>query len=188
MAFLTRKELEKLNFKSLGKNVLISDKASIYAPHKISIGDNTRIDDFCIISAGDDGIEIGDYVHIACYVSLIGKASIRICDFVGISSRSAIYSSNDDYSGNYLTNPMVPDEFTNVCHESVYIGKHAILGVNTTVLPGVWISEGAATGVSSLVKKDIEPFTIMVGNPLKMLKKRSVHLLDLENKLKSKND
>ena len=186
MAFLTEVELINLNFKSLGKNVLISDKASIYSPNKISIGDNTRIDDFCIISAGDGGITIGNHVHIACYVSLIGKALIEVCDFVGISSRSAIYSSNDDYSGDFLTGPTIPEEFTNVSHERVHIGKHCILGVNTVVMPGVKINEGAAVGVFSLVKKDVEAFTIVAGTPLKILKKRNKKLLELEWKLKRK--
>ena len=186
MAFLTEEKLKKLNFKSLGKNVLISDKTSIYAPHNISIGDNTRIDDFCILSAGKDGIKIGNHVHIACYVSLIGEGLIEICDFVGISSRSAIYSSNDDYSGNFLTGPTVTSDLTNISHGKVYVGRHAILGVNSVVLPNVTINEGAAVGVFSLVKKDVEAFTIVAGSPLKILKKRNKELLKLEWKLQRK--
>ena len=186
MAFLTEEKLKKLNFKSLGKNVLISDKASIYAPNNISIGDNTRVDDFCILSAGKDGIKIGNHVHIACYVSLIGEALIEICDFVGISSRSAIYSSNDDYSGNFLTGPTVTSDLTNVSNGKVYVGRHAILGVNSVVLPNVTINEGAAVGVFSLVKKDVEAFTIVAGSPLKILKKRNKELLKLEWQLQIK--
>ena len=60
MSFLSKKELNDLGFKSLGENVLISDKCSIYNAKNISIGDNTRIDDFAILSAGDGGIEIGN--------------------------------------------------------------------------------------------------------------------------------
>lgn len=52
MGFYSREQLEKIGFKSLGKNVLISDKSSIYSPENISIGNNVRIDDFCILSAG----------------------------------------------------------------------------------------------------------------------------------------
>ena len=50
MAYLTEDELKTLGFKSLGENVKISDKASIYDAHNIQIGDNSRIDDFCVIS------------------------------------------------------------------------------------------------------------------------------------------
>ena len=48
MSFLTQTQLHNLGFKSLGQNVLISDKASIYSPELISIGSHVRIDDFCI--------------------------------------------------------------------------------------------------------------------------------------------
>tara|TARA_R110000744_G_scaffold2846_1_gene11268 strand:+ start:689 stop:1246 length:558 start_codon:yes stop_codon:yes gene_type:complete len=184
--FYSKENLNKIGFKKVGTHVLISDKCSIYNPENIEIGDNVRVDDFCIISAGDGGITIGNHVHIACYVSLIGKALIEVCDFAGISSRSAIYSSTDDYSGNFLTGPTIPEEFTNVSHERVHIGKHCILGVNTVVMPGVKINEGAATGVFSLVKKDVEAFTIVAGTPLKILKKRNKKLLELEWKLKRK--
>ena len=77
MAFLSKPQLLALGFKSLGENVNISDKSSIYNPHNISIGNNVRIDDFCILSAGSE-IVIEDYVHIACYSSLIGAGKITL--------------------------------------------------------------------------------------------------------------
>lgn len=52
MRFYSREQLEKIEFKSLGKNVLISDKTSIYSPENISIGNNLRIDDLSILNAG----------------------------------------------------------------------------------------------------------------------------------------
>ena len=114
--FLTENQLAAFRFKSLGNDVNISDKASIYNAKNISIGNNVRIDDFCILSAGDDGIEIGNNVHIACYCSLIGKSKITLNDYCNISSRVSIYSSNDDYSGNSLTNPCIPDLYKDVKH------------------------------------------------------------------------
>ncbi|RYD59425.1 MAG: acyltransferase [Sphingobacteriales bacterium] len=188
MAFYTKEQLHSLGFRSFGENVSISDRASIYKPSQISIGDNVRIDDFCILSAGDGGIVIGDHVHIACYVSIIGKGKVTISDFAGISSRSAIYSSNDDYSGDYLTGPTIPPEFTNVKHSDVMIGKHVVLGVNVTVLPGISIGEGAAIGAYSLVNKSIEPGIIAVGVPAKEIKKRGSAIFDLEKQLKVKHE
>ena len=65
MAFLSQAELEKLGFASLGEGVLISDKTSIYGAERMHIGDRTRIDDFCVLSAGAGGFEMGKHVHIA---------------------------------------------------------------------------------------------------------------------------
>jgi len=58
--------------------------------------------------------DIGNYVHIAVFSFLIGHRNISMDDFLGLSSRVSIYSSSDDYSGKFMTNPMVASEFTNV--------------------------------------------------------------------------
>ena len=50
MSYYSEEQLKTMGFKALGKNVKISDKASIYYPEKIEVGDNSRIDDFCVIS------------------------------------------------------------------------------------------------------------------------------------------
>ena len=62
MAYFSQEALKDIGFKSLGKNVKISDKASIYNPEKIELGDFSRIDDFCVISGR---VSIGKYVHVA---------------------------------------------------------------------------------------------------------------------------
>ncbi|UXZ54260.1 acyltransferase [Halomonas sp. 7T] len=183
MAYLNHNELNALGLKEFGNNVLISDKASIYNPSKIKIGSNVRIDDFCILSAGEDGIEIKNYIHIAAYVSLIGAGKIIVDDFCGISSRVSIYSSNDDYSGEFLTNPMVPDQFKNVTSKEVNIGKHVIIGSGSIVLPGVTLEEGVAIGALSLVTTKCEAFGIYAGQPAKRIKERKQCLKKLEKKL-----
>ncbi|RTE65233.1 acyltransferase [Amphritea opalescens] len=180
MAFLTRKQLESVGFASLGSNVLISDKASLYNPEKISIGSHVRIDDFCVISAGVDGIIIGDYVHIAVFSSLIGAGRIILSDFVNLSSRVSVYSSNDDYSGATLTNPMVPSEFKNVQSADVELKKHVIVGSGSVILPGVTLHEGVAIGALSLVSKNCEEFKIYSGVPARAIKNRKKDLKAVE--------
>lgn len=180
MAWLTEEELKALGFSKLGKNILISDKASIYNPSKITIGSNVRIDDYCVLSAGVGGIDIGSYIHLAVYSCLIGAENISLADFSNISSRVSIYSSNDDYSGIKMTNPMVPSKFTGVIHEKVYIGKHVIIGSGSVILPGVSLKEGVAIAALSLVNKSCEPFHIYGGVPAKKIKERHRNLLEIE--------
>ncbi|EJN5866086.1 dTDP-4-amino-4,6-dideoxy-D-glucose acetyltransferase VioB, partial [Escherichia coli] len=55
MAYLDEIQLKEMGFKSVGENVKISDKASFYGCDNISIGNNVRIDDFCVFSAGEGG-------------------------------------------------------------------------------------------------------------------------------------
>ena len=184
MAYLSYKELKSFNFKVLGKNVRISEKASIYNPTKISSHDNVRVDDFCILSAGEGGISLGKYVHVACYSSLIGKEPIILEDFSGISGRVSIYSSNDDYSGNCLCHPTVPEKYRNVHHGKVVLKRHSIVGAGSIVLPGVEIGVGVVVGSLSLVKEDCEDFGVYIGCPAKRVKWREKKLLELEEEVR----
>lgn len=183
--FHTKQELDSMGFKSIGENVLISDKASIIGASRMNIGNNVRIDDFCILSAGTGGIEIGDHVHIACYVSIVGKSKITIKDFAGISSRVSVYSSTDDYSGEFMTNPTVPDIYKNVINAEITLEKHAIIGCGSVILPGVTIGEGTSIGAMSLVNKDCEASHIYFGIPAKKIKKKSTKLFELEIKFRN---
>lgn len=181
MSYYSHDELNELGFLELGKNVKVSKKASIYGVSRIAIGDNTRVDDFAVLSAGKNGIEIGRNVHMAVFSMLIGEGRITLGDFSGLSSRASIYSSSDDYSGDFLTNPTVPKRFTSVFSKDVVLEKHVIVGASSVILPGVVIGEGCAVGANSLVNKSAESFTIVAGSPAKEIGTRKNKLLVLES-------
>ncbi len=177
-SFYTEQELKKIGFKHIGHNVLISSKTSIYGAQNMSIGNDVRIDDFCILSGN---ITIGNNVHIAASAMLFaGDAGIEMQDFSGLSSRSAIYAVSDDYSGEYLTNPTIPDQFKHIISGKVIVGKHVVIGTGSTILPGVTIREGCSVGAMSLINKTTEPWKIYVGIPAKPKSDRSKKVLDLE--------
>ena len=183
MAFLTEEQIKAMGFHHVGENCLLSDKASYYNCNNIIIGNNVRIDDFCVLSAGIGGIEIGSHIHIAVYSSLIGAGKIVLKDFCNISSKVAIYSSNDDYSGQFMTNPTVPSQYTNVTSSDVIIGKHVIVGSGCVILPGVTLETGVAVGALSLVNKNCKEFGVYIGSPVKRIKERRKELLNLETQL-----
>lgn len=179
-SFYTEQELRELGLKHCGKNVLLSRKASIYGAGRISIGNNTRIDDFCVLSGN---ITIGSNVHIAAFCGLFaGNAGIVLNDFSGLSSCCVIYAESDDYSGEAFSNPTFPMEFRKISGGTVILGKHSVLGTGSAVLPGVTVGEGASVGSMSLVTKSLEPWGIYVGVPCKRLKDRSKNLLELEKR------
>ena len=183
MGYLSITAINKMGFKFIGQNVLVSDKASIYGAKNISIGDNSRIDDFAILSAGEGGINIGRYVHVACHATIIGQGLIRLCDFSGISSRVAIYSSSDSYDGEWMTNPCVPEHVRNTHHAPVHIGKHVVVGTGSTILPGVELLDGCAVGAMSLVNKKFKELSIITGVPAKLIKTRKNIIFNLENEI-----
>jgi dTDP-4-amino-4,6-dideoxy-D-glucose acyltransferase len=185
MAFLSPQAVRSLGFEELGDHVMISDRASIYGAERIALGSHVRIDDFCILSAGEGGIRIGSHVHVAAYSSIIGAGRVTVEDFANISSRVSIYSSSDDYSGVTMTNPMVPDEFKAVDHAPVHVGRHVIIGSGSVVLPGVTLAEGVAVGALSLIREDCEAFAVYAGIPATVRGRRSRELLELEGRLLS---
>ena len=177
-SFYTTYELKELGLKGFGENIFISNKVSIYGAENIIIGNNVRIDDFCILSGK---ITIGNYIHIAAYTALYGgNKGIVILDFANLSSRISIYSISDDYSGETMTNPMINDKYKNIHSEQVIIGRHVIIGSGCVVLPGVVLEEGAAFGAMTLINRSSEPWSINAGIPFKKIKDRSKNLLDLE--------
>lgn len=177
-SFYSVDELSKLGLASFGDNVLISRKTSIYGASKINIGNNVRIDDFCILSGK---ISIGNYVHIAAYTALYGgDKGIFVNDFADISSKITIYSISDDYSGKTMTNPTISDKYKNVQSERVVIERHVIIGASCIVLPGVVLKEGSSFGAMSLINRSSEPWSINAGIPFKKIKNRSKKLLELE--------
>jgi len=178
MAYLSESELAVMGFKHLGKNVKISTRASIYNADQIEIGDNSRVDDFCLLSGK---ITVGNYTHIVPYCNLAGgEKGIIIEDFIALSYGVHVFTQSDDYSGNTLINPMIPEKYKNVTREAVYIRKHSIIGAGSIIMPGVELKEGTSIGAMSLVRKSTEEWSIYVGNPARKIKNRSKGLLELE--------
>lgn len=180
-SFFSEMELKQIGFKYLGDRVFVSRKASIYNPSNMSIGNNVRIDDFCILSGN---LSIGNHVHVAAGVMLFGgHDGIVLEDFAGISSRCVVYATTDDYSGATLTNPTIPDEYRNVIGGKVILKKHSLIGSGCTILPNVTIGEGTSVGSMSLINKSLDEWGIYVGIPCERVKERSKKILELEKKL-----
>jgi len=173
----------RLPFARIGQDVVIWPMARIVAPETISIGDSVIIDDFVFV-AGGARTTIGSFVHIASFSSLAGGGELIMDDFAGLSGGVRIYTGNEDYLGDSLTNPAVPAPYRQPIRSKVRIGRHAIIGANTVVLPGVEIGDGVAIGANSLITKNCEAWTIYAGSPAKPLKPRPrARILALEAKL-----
>ena len=178
--YLAESDLKDFGFKSIGKNVRISSDARVYGAENITIGDDVRIDDFWCLVGGKNGIIIGSNIHIAHQCIIVGNGGVKIDDFAGLSSRVSIYSVTDDYLGNSLTNPTVPNKYKMVTEGLVHLRKHVIIGTNSTILPNIVIGEGSSVGANSLVTKSLDEWGIYVGCPVKRIKERSKKLLIME--------
>lgn len=179
MSYIPSAELLKMGFRRIGRNVKVSDKASIYNPEKMEIGDNSRIDDFCVISGL---VSLGRNVHIAPHCLVAGgEKGVVLSDFSGLAYFVQIFTQSDDYTGLTLTNPTVPSKYKKEKKAAIHISRHVIIGAGSIVFPGVNLAEGCSVGAMSLVNRSTEPWGVYVGNPARRVKERKKNLLDLEN-------
>ena len=95
MGYLTQDALEAMGFAQLGKNVKISEKASIYEPEKMEIGDYSRIDDFCVVSGR---VVMGRNVYVGPFTLIAGGLpGITFQDFTTLAYHVQVFSQSDDY-------------------------------------------------------------------------------------------
>ena len=175
--FYTERELKELGFSKVGKNVLVSNKCSVYQADKMEIGDNVRIDDFCILIGK---IILGSNIHIGAFCHLSGGAGITMEDYSGLSQRCSLYTQSDDYSGRFMTNPTIPDKYKKIEYGEIVIGRHVIIGSSCVILPGVSIGEGVSVGAMSLVNKSLDAWTMNAGIPCRTIRGREKNILGLE--------
>lgn len=177
MAYLSEEYLRTMGFKYLGKNVKISDKAAIYDCDQIEIGDNSRIDDFCIVSGM---VKIGKYCHVTPMCLLAGGVpGIILDDFVTLAYGVKVFSQSDDYSGQTMTNSLIPAKYKNEHKAAVVLEKFSIVGANSTIMPGVIVAEGCSVGAMSLILKSTISWGVYMGIPAKRVRERSKEMLKL---------
>lgn len=158
------------NFLSYGKDVIISDHAIIKHPQLCRIGNHVAIDNVTFNTA----VHIGDYIHIAPYVCIIGGKTVTVTfeDFTFVAAGTKIVAGSDDYTGLGLVSPVVPTEYRHIVFKDITFKRFAGCGVNCSIMPGVTLGEGAILGANSLATKDLEPWTIYVGSPARPVKAR----------------
>ena len=162
----------KDSLSAIGEDVFISTQVEIRRPGKVKIGSHVAIDTgfYCTVAA-----EIGSYVHIGPYVSIIGGAEgfIKLSDFSTIAAGSRLICGSDEHLGYGLVGPTIPEKYKdNIIVEPIILERFANLGTNVIVMPGVTIAEGCVIGAGSVVTKSTQPWKIYAGHPARAIKER----------------
>lgn len=140
----------------------------------MEVGNHVAIDSgFYITTAAN----LGDYIHIAPYVSVIGgeRGSLIMGNFTNISAGGKIICGSDEFMGaGLITAPGIPDEYRdNLKVAPVIFEDFANVGTGVTILPGITLAQGSVIGACSLVTKNTEPWTMYIGSPAKPYKART---------------
>lgn len=139
----------------IGKNSTFGRGTVFYSPNKSKIGDNVYIGKYCSL---ETDFEIGNNVLIANNVGIIGKYDHDFSK-VGVSIKDSPWIGDSDYSfkGKGL---------------KVVIEDDTWIGFGSIVVSGVRIGKGSIIAAGSVVLKDVEPYSIVAGNPAKVISKR----------------
>ena len=179
-SYYSLSELRLFGFKSIGKNVLVSRKSSVYDANLITLGNNVRIDDFCCISGN---IFLGNNCHVTPFCLLAGgEKGIHVGNYCTFAYRMSIFTQSDDYFGNSMVNSTIPKEFKNEIKKHIFIDDHVIIGANSVVLPGCSLAAGTSIGAFSLVTKSTEAWGIYYGSPARRRGERSKKILKVTEK------
>lgn len=169
---MTNLEYDYQQLKAFGSDVFISANVEIRRPRLVSIGKHVAIDTgfYCTVAA-----DIGDYIHIGPYVTVIGgaEAELRMDHFSSIAAGSRVICASDEHRGHGLPGPTIPGEHQDrITRAPVVFERFANVATNVVVTPGVTLREGSVVGACSLVTRDTEPWTIYYGVPARPVRER----------------
>ena len=141
-----------------GIPLIDESKAQIFEPVVVLNRDlvrcahSARIDSFVKIEGGE-GIVIGEHVHIASFVHILGGGSAILEDGSSFGSGAKIVTGSNIPGDGHGCSAIAPDAV--VKRSFVHIKKNAVLYVNAIVLPGITIGEGAVVAAGTVVTKDV---------------------------------
>lgn len=157
----------KCRLKYCGEGVYIYPLAKMIRPERAELDDHCRIFDNVYIDAGKS-LKIGKYSTITWQCLIEGGGSTYIGNRVFLGPGSKLLNSTYEING-YYSIEFIPD----ICRKSfiseIVIKDDAYIGANSVILPGVTIGEGAVVGACSLVNRNLKPWGIYFGNPVKLV-------------------
>ena len=147
--------------KSEKANSTVADNAHIYAPYFLH------------------DVEVGTYSYVAknsnitnCSIGKFCSIGPNFCCGLGIHPTNGISTSPTFYSPSKVNGAALVNSPKVEESKHTTIGNDVFIGANVTVLDGVTIGDGAVIGAGAVVSKDIPPYAIAVGCPIRVIKYR----------------
>jgi acetyltransferase-like isoleucine patch superfamily enzyme len=192
LGFILRGRFYRSLLRQMGKGVILGRSVSLRCPHRIHLGERVGIDDGCLIDArgsGEAGVVIGEEVIIGRHCSIqakygpirIGRGT-NIGPFCVMSAISEIvlgkhlaiaahcYIGGGFYHADRIDIPMLEQGIYS--KGPVIIEDDVWLGAGTVVLDNVRIGKGCIVGAGSVVTRDLPEFTVSVGVPARVKRRR----------------
>lgn len=168
-------------FKSFGKNVLFQKIDFLKGPEYISIQEGSSFEKHLYLSAWDcyqtknslqrftPSINIGANCHFGAFNHITAINSIEIGDNlltgknVTITDNSHGFTDFEDLSIEPILRPLISKG-------PIKIGNNVWIGDKATILPNIIIGDGAVIGANAIVTKNVPAYSVVAGNPAKIVK------------------
>jgi acetyltransferase-like isoleucine patch superfamily enzyme len=154
----------------LGDNVVIERGVRLWVDTEglsITIGDNSYLSSHCVLNTFDGWIIIGSNCTVNSYAILYGHGGLKIGNDVRIAPQVMIMPMNHIFA-----DPDVPIRKQGIQTQGITVEDDVWLGAGAVVLDGVTIGKGSVIGAGAVVSKDIPPYSIAVGVPARVVKRR----------------
>lgn len=161
----------------VGRNFNVDDFAEINGLSKggLKFGDNVTIGKFALIRPSNqyggnigEGLYMGDNSNLGPYGYIGCSGAVKIGNNVMISPRVSLYAENHNFS-----DVKTPMKEQGVSKSFVIIEDDCWIASNSIILAGVTVGKGSVVAAGSVVTKDVAPYSIVAGNPAKVIKSRN---------------
>jgi len=144
-----------------GRRTIVRKKTQILNYANVKIGQDCILQDFVYIRAGAHGsVVLGDACMVNSFCRFFGHGGIEVADHSQFGPGVTVTTTDHDYHKRELTEVF----------KKVTIGRRVWIGANVIVLPGVRIGDNTVVGAGSVVKNDLPPNSVAVGNPARIIK------------------
>ena len=136
-------------------------------PYQIEIGNNTKIKDYVRICSRSGFIKIGANCSLNPYSVILGYGGVTIGNNVLIASNTTITAFQHNYIAKEILIKKQGNRF-----KGINIEDDVWIGAGVRILDGVNIKKGSIVGAGSVVTKDTEPYSVNIGVPARLIRKR----------------
>ncbi|QHS58960.1 acyltransferase [Chitinophaga agri] len=148
-----------------GKGAIIRrySRLDVFPFNAFDLGAGSIIEDFSVVNNGMGDVRIGDKVQVGIGNVLIGP--LTIADNVIIAQNVVMSGLNHGYQDVKIPIGQQP------CTTSeIYVGADSWIGANVVLTAGVRIGQHAVVAAGSVVTKDVPAFSVVAGNPARLIK------------------
>lgn len=152
-----------VHIKGRGSKIRRPSRMDLFPYKNFHLGANSTIESYCVINNGAGDVILGDRVRVGIGSVIIGPVTMG--NGSGMGQHVFVSGFNHGFADGEKNSSKQELDM-----RPVIIEEEAHIGANSVLVPGVTIGKRSQIGAGSVVTKDVPPFSVVVGNPAKVIK------------------